>query len=240
MNVTNTATRMGTKTDQGAYLIEDDFMTMHPISKTHPMVLTAAVAVTVFSIIGSAAITGLIPSAHSSHSASYEPLGANHIQPNSDTGRTNTFKSSVTGKDEAKNTTSFSSRVSARDKPALMRNDTHQAANTCSVCGVIESIRAMGQEGEVSGLGAVAGGIVGGAAGNQIGKGKGNTVMTILGIGGGAYAGHTIEKNMKSTTVYVIRVRMEDGTYRKVTQNSQPEFAVGDHVRVAHGSLTST
>ncbi|MCB5187896.1 hypothetical protein LG200_07740 [Methylobacillus caricis] len=34
------------------------------IKKTHPMVLVAATALTVFSLLGSAAITGLIPTAH--------------------------------------------------------------------------------------------------------------------------------------------------------------------------------
>ncbi len=36
---------------------------MNHLRKTHPMVLIAAIALTVFSLIGSAAITGLIPSA---------------------------------------------------------------------------------------------------------------------------------------------------------------------------------
>ena len=38
---------------------------MNHLRKTHPMVLIAAIALTVFSLIGSAAITGLIPSAPS-------------------------------------------------------------------------------------------------------------------------------------------------------------------------------
>lgn len=36
---------------------------MNHLRKTHPMVLIAAIALTVFSLVGSAAITGLIPSA---------------------------------------------------------------------------------------------------------------------------------------------------------------------------------
>lgn len=39
---------------------------MNHLRKTHPMVLIAAIALTIFSLIGSAAITGLIPSAPSS------------------------------------------------------------------------------------------------------------------------------------------------------------------------------
>lgn len=213
-------------------------MTMHALRKTHPMVLTAAVAVTIFSILGSAAITGLIPSAHSGRAESMQAIPANDRQFTVEPRKDENFKSSVTSKGEAKTAPSASSHVSAKDKPSLASKDAKQPA-VCSTCGVIESIRLVEREGDGSGLGAVAGGVVGGVAGNQIGKGKGNTLMTILGIGGGAYAGHTIEKNMKSSTAYVVKVRMEDGTYRSVTQHSQPEYAVGDHVRVAHGSLTS-
>jgi hypothetical protein len=36
---------------------------MNHLRKTHPMVLIAAIALTIFSLVGSAAITGLIPSA---------------------------------------------------------------------------------------------------------------------------------------------------------------------------------
>ena len=38
---------------------------MNHLRKTHPMVLIAAIALTIFSVVGSAAITGLIPSAPS-------------------------------------------------------------------------------------------------------------------------------------------------------------------------------
>lgn len=213
-------------------------MNTYPMRKTHPMVLTAAIAVTVFSILGSAAITGLIPSAHSGRAESMRTVSTDANDTLAPVSRDETFKSTVTGKGEGKTAPPTESRVVGHDKPALSgKEDKHAAA--CGTCGVIESIRTVEREGDGSGLGAVAGGVVGGVAGNQIGKGKGNTLMTILGIGGGAYAGHTIEKNMKSTTAYIVKVRMEDGTYRSITMHNQPDYAVGDHVRVAHGSLTS-
>ncbi len=40
-------------------------MQTNNLRKTHPMVLIAAVAITIFSLLGSAVITGLIPTAHS-------------------------------------------------------------------------------------------------------------------------------------------------------------------------------
>jgi len=213
-------------------------MNTYPTRKTHPMVLTAAVAVTIFSILGSAAITGLIPSAHSGRAESLRAMSSDTADIPTPVTRDESFKSAVTGKGDGKTETPVASRVIGHDKTSLSGGEDKPAA-VCATCGVIESIRSVEHEGDGSGLGAIAGGVVGGAAGNQIGNGKGNTLMTILGIGGGVYAGHTIEKNMKSTTAYIVKVRMADGTYRSVTMHNQPDFSVGDHVRVAHGSLTS-
>jgi outer membrane lipoprotein SlyB len=209
---------------------------MHTPARNHPLVLAAAVAVIIFSLLGSAAITGLIPAAHSERA---EPVKA----PAEITSSTET--TDIQKKPQASSTSTKSSTKSQAGEPGSARTpDREKSSGTkvtktavCATCGVIESIRMVQQEGEGSGLGAVAGGVTGGLIGNQIGKGRGNTVMTILGVGGGAYAGHTIEKTIKSTTSYVIQVRMEDGSYRTVTKHSQPEYAVGDHVRVVSGNL---
>lgn len=191
------------------------------LRKTHPMVLVAAVALTIFSLLGSAAITGLIPTAHSekdsSPVATDAPASAGH----------------ATGMDR------FNSRTAQADPQLQQHPAVGQRSNTCSHCGRIVSIRAVEQEGEASGLGAVAGGVAGGVLGNQIGKGRGNTLMTVLGVGGGAYAGHTIEKNMKKTTAYVIKIEMQDGAVRTVTQYDPPQFSVGDRVQLKSGQLAA-
>ena len=211
-------------------------MNTYHTRKTHPMVLTAAVAVAIFSILGSAAITGLIPSAHSGRAESLRAMSSDTIDIPTPVTRDESFKSAVTGKGERKTETPAENRVMDHDKPSLSGREDKPAA-VCTTCGVIESIRSVEHEGEGDGLGTLAGGVVGGVAGNQIGKG--NTLTTILGIGGGTYADHAIENNMQSTTAYIVKVRMADGTYRSVTMRNQPDLSVGDHVRVAHGSLTS-
>jgi len=213
------------------------------IRKTHPMVLTAAVAVTIFSLLGSAAITGLIPTVHSSreettlqsdnfngYSKESQDPNAYNTSPAADNGARHLANPSAA----PANTIGHSVKTTTAAKPT-----EEKSVAACNTCGVIESIRLVQRDGEASGLGAVAGGVVGGVAGNQIGKGKGNTLMTILGMGGGAYAGHTIEKKIKTTSAYQVKIHMEDGTYRSVTQASQPEYAVGDHVKVLNGRLTS-
>lgn len=202
------------------------------LRKTHPMVLIAAVAVTVFSLLGSAAITGLIPSAHSEK----QEVAMATSSPEKTDSAISGHSTTAGNQDKAASGTS-KNMANDQIKP---QQPKHSADNipACANCGTIVSIQTLQHEGEGTGLGAVAGGVAGGLVGNQIGKGNGNTLMTILGLGGGAYAGHTIEKKMKSTTDYIIKVRMEDGSYRTITQHDQPKYAVGDQVKVRSGQLT--
>jgi outer membrane lipoprotein SlyB len=104
------------------------------------------------------------------------------------------------------------------------------AAAACATCGVIEAVTPFEQKGEGTGIGAVAGGVLGGVLGNQVGGGNGKKAMTVLGAVGGGMAGHEIEKRQRSTTQYSVKVRMEDGTMRTVTQSTAP--TVGQKVTV--------
>ncbi|QJC56966.1 Outer membrane lipoprotein SlyB [Polaromonas vacuolata] len=97
------------------------------------------------------------------------------------------------------------------------------ATAACKNCGTVESVSSVQRQGQVNGVtvgdttvgvGTIAGGILGGLLGNQIGGGRGNTAATVLGVAGGAYAGNSVEKNMKKVTVYLVRVRMDDGSIR--------------------------
>lgn len=119
-----------------------------------------------------------------------------------------------------------------RSQSSPTRSETAAPAS-CASCGVVESVQAVKQQGQGTGVGAVAGGVVGGLLGNQMGKGSGKTAMTVLGAVGGGYAGHTIEKNARSTTSYQMRVRMEDGSLRSFT--SANAVAVGARVKVDNG-----
>ena len=126
-------------------------------------------------------------------------------------------------------------QVARNDKVAV---ETHQPArHVCSNCGVIESINAVEEAGQGSGLGAITGGVVGGLVGNQIGKGNGKTVATIAGVAGGAYAGNQIEKNVKKTSHYNVEVRMEDGSFRTIRQNSATGMSYGDKVKIIDGEI---
>ena len=106
---------------------------------------------------------------------------------------------------------------------------------TCTRCGTIEAVTPFTRQGQASGVGMVGGAVVGGVLGNQVGKGSGRAVATVLGAAGGGWAGNTIEKNMKKTTAYSVRVRMQDGTSRVIEQSAAP--MVGSKVTVDGGTL---
>lgn len=109
----------------------------------------------------------------------------------------------------------------------------------CANCGNVESVRTITQRAEGSGLGAAGGAVIGGLLGNQVGGGNGRTLATAAGAIGGAVVGNQVEGNMKATTSYEIRVRLDDGTLRTFRQSSQPAWRSGERVRIVNGKLRS-
>lgn len=122
------------------------------------------------------------------------------------------------------------SPVNAAPQPAARPQPVRTAAPApvCTVCGRVESVDAVQQGAPATGVGAVAGGVLGAVVGNQIGKGSGRTAATVLGAVGGGYVGHKVEERTRTQTVYQIAVRMEDGSVRRFTR-AQPT-AVGTPV----------
>lgn len=111
------------------------------------------------------------------------------------------------------------------------------SAPACINCGTISAIREVERKGEGTGLGAIAGGVLGGVLGHQIGHGTGKTVATVAGAAGGAYAGHQIEKGARSTKVWNVTIRMDNGSDRTLALDTAPSLAVGDRVRLEGNSI---
>ena len=109
--------------------------------------------------------------------------------------------------------------------------------------GVVQSIDLVQQQqqntgigGTGIGVGVIAGAVVGGILGNQVGGGTGNTAATVLGAAGGAYAGNEIEKrNQQNVNAYKFTIRMNDGSYQTLTQNTNADVRVGDRVVIDNG-----
>lgn len=220
--------------------------------RIHPLMAAAAVSVTLVSLIGVAALTGLLPMSKATQ-------GANNTSatPQVQTALMAPAQTPVQQQQSAQNS------IETQQAPAAVHHSTpkhvaqqHQpqqhhtrtttdgvqqqaAAQTCSDCGRIEAVEAVQSAAPASGVGVGVGAVVGGLLGNQVGKGNGRTLATIAGAVGGGYAGNEVEKRTRTTTTYQVRVRMEDGEVRNFTQNGTNGWRTGDRVRIVNGALTS-
>ena len=184
--------------------------------RIHPLTAAAAVAVILLCGVGIASMTGLLPNAFSHASSSAQgddtaPATNMHVPP-------------------PPAQANLADKALPPARPVIA---------SCTSCGTVESVRTVEVKGQGTGLGAVAGGVTGAVVGHQIGNGNGNVAMTILGAAGGAFAGNEIEKNVKKHYSYRVTVRMDDGTYRTISQANPPSVAVGEKVRVANGTVVA-
>jgi outer membrane lipoprotein SlyB len=105
-------------------------------------------------------------------------------------------------------------------------------------CGTVIGIDRYKIEGEGSVVGAIAGGLVGGLLGSQVGGGSGKTVATVGGAAGGAYAGHQIEKRMKTKKMVRITVKFDSGEQQDFhVEGDKSPFPRGARVQVKDGQL---
>jgi outer membrane lipoprotein SlyB len=216
------------------------------VSRIHPLVAAAAVSVILVSLVGVAAITGLLPDSHS-NAAPTAALSAPDTKATQDTNPANELADKAPSKEDnsapAKPVASVTQKPASTSRPAKTSQAQRiaQAAPVappvCNSCGRVESVLAVRGEAPGSGVGAVAGGVVGGLLGNQVGGGSGRTLATVAGAVGGGFAGNAIEKRMKTT--YQVRVRMDNGAIRNFPYNNQPNWQAGDRIRVVDGYLTA-
>jgi outer membrane lipoprotein SlyB len=103
--------------------------------------------------------------------------------------------------------------------------------------GTIESIQVTNADGRTSGAGAIVGGLVGALAGNQVGSGGGRTAATVAGGVAGAAIGNNVERNRNNDgqQMYQVNIRLDNGEYRTVVQDSVYDLRVGNRVRVVDG-----
>ncbi|MEO8670539.1 MAG: glycine zipper 2TM domain-containing protein [Tahibacter sp.] len=110
----------------------------------------------------------------------------------------------------------------------------------CQNCGVITDVSREGRgEDRHLGGGTVLGAIVGGALGNQVGKGDGRKAATIAGVVAGGAVGHNVEKNRRNSRSYwTVEVQMDNGGSRTVSLGSNRDgLRRGDRVQVRGGQI---
>src|SRR5690606_23019083 len=162
-------------------------------SRIHPLAAAASVSVILVSAVGVAAMTGLLPDSHSN--ATPAPLAS--VPPSPDVALPlNTQAASAAEKESAttatdKETVARASEPATVEKAATPRTTSAAPAQTrtptyadssrvapkappvCYDCGRVEAINAIQSQAAPTGVGMVAGSVLGGLIGNQIGGGNG-------------------------------------------------------------------
>lgn len=224
-------------------------------SQTHPLILTAAAAVTIASGVVIANLAGWLPqpkpeasqvtqtvaqpatvTAEPAPVATAKPapqkVGAGETAPKVHKAPPPVYKVPASA---SVNTPSY--RMPPPPPPAAAPDMARAAPPLCRDCGTVEAIEEVPVEGKAGAGGAIAGGVVGSVIGNQIGEGSGRTVARLLGMAGGAYVGHQIEKSGNKSVRYDITVRFEDGTSQRVSSTTPPAWRSGDKVRMQNGEI---
>ena len=223
--------------------------------RLHPLLTAAAISVTVFSAVGVAAVTGLIPSSIGSHKQEaavesaqevakpLEPVAIEQPAPQAapkpvhkkPVARTSTPKPSApVAYNDYGTPPPPPPMAQAPATPVETPKPVAQPGNLATV----QAVREVKDAGESTALGPVAGGIAGAVLGNQIGKGHGSQkVITVLGAAGGAFAGHAIEKQARGTTHWEVDVRRDDGANETVRSDVAPSYQPGQRVRLIDGRL---
>ncbi len=203
--------------------------------QTHPLIIIAAIAITLFSLVGIGAVLGWIPTSVGNPGVASAPVALAPEQP-------------AAQPEEAKPERKPAAKP--KPKPVAKSEPLHEPARAavpppppvvvaaiCRECAVIEEVREVEKAGQGSGAGAVGGAVVGGVLGHQMGGGRGKDIATVLGALGGGLAGNAIEKNAKKTVEYQIVIRYEDGTKGLFTQATPPTWRPGDKVKVINGVI---
>ena len=107
--------------------------------------------------------------------------------------------------------------------------------SNCHDCGTVTDIVGYEGDGRTTGAGVVAGALLGGLAGNQVGGGDGRRLATVAGAVAGGVAGHRIEQRARSANEYDIHIRLDNGRHTMVQQSGLGGVQIGSYVRVAGG-----
>ena len=114
---------------------------------------------------------------------------------------------------------------------------TYQVVNApVARTGTVESVREVVEQEGSSGLGMIAGGLIGGGLGSLVGAGTGRTVATVVGALGGGYVGNQLESK-QTQVAYEIGVKYDDGTWATIRQTSPTGLRIGDRVVVTDNSI---
>jgi outer membrane lipoprotein SlyB len=215
--------------------------------RLHPLLVLAAISLTVFSAVGIAALTGLIPHSKGSINDSTpaavsaapvtEPAPAPSVAPSAPAApkpvKKHVARAAAPKPIEPVIYRDFGDPVPLAQAPQVV--ETPKPVVKPGVLGTVQSVREVEQKGDAKGVGAVGGGLAGAVLGHNIGDH--NKLVTVLGAAGGAFVGNQIEKQARATKHWELTVRYDDGTTQTFASDAQPFWHQGDRVRLYEGKL---
>ena len=229
-------------------------------ARIHPLVAAAAVAVTLASATGIAAMTGWLPTSHANTASGPQPASAVVAQAGNATPDAEQPQPYVERRqiaEEAPRRAPSHHRRVVQTEPApryasgdVYRSPAEPAAPTPVAtaptpvaadpnAGEVVAINAVQTPEPSTGLGALGGAVAGGLIGNQVGQGRGRMLATLAGALGGGLAGNGIEHVVRKATTYQVQVRMSDGSYRNFNYPTQPAVQIGERVHVSGETLSA-
>jgi outer membrane lipoprotein SlyB len=227
--------------------------------RLHPLLTAAAISITVFSAVGVASLTGLIP--HSFGSQKHETAPQEQVslqapaevakpaEPVSEQPAPQAAPKPAPKKPVVHNSTPKPAPVAYNDygtppppppyaQAPAVPVETPRPVVQPGALATVQAVREVKDKGDATALGPIAGGIAGAVLGNQIGQGHGSKkVITVLGAAGGAFAGRAIEQQARGTAHWEIDVRRDDGAAETVRSDVAPSYQPGQRVRLIDGRL---
>lgn len=209
--------------------------------RLHPLLTAAAISVTVFSAVGVAAITGLIPhskgepkeatplAAVEAPATQPAPAPAPAVHPAPKPAKKPVVRHTPPAPAVAYN---------APIPPLAQAPQTYEAPKPVQkpgTYGVVESVKEVELKGDAKGIGAVGGALAGAVLGHNIGDH--NKIVTVLGAAGGGLLGNQIEKTVRTEKAWEMTVRYDDGTTQSFQSKEQPIWHPGERVRYYEGKL---
>ena len=207
--------------------------------RLHPLLTVAAISLIVFSAVGVAALTGVLPASRGSS----EPAPAAVIAPEAPEPIEHAVSMPAPVGTSAAPVAKPKHRHVARavaprpPAPAPVAQAEPVKPALAGVGGTIESVKEIEQKGENPIAGPILGGIAGAVLGHQFGEGRGKTVATAVGAGAGILGGKVIEQKVRATKHWETTVRLEDGSTQSFKSEAQPLWHAGERVRVVDGQI---
>ncbi|MFZ6769957.1 glycine zipper 2TM domain-containing protein [Undibacterium sp. Di26W] len=153
----------------------------------HPLVAGAACSVILVSLLGVAAITGILPSSHSTTAPAATTLAATD-NVNGMNGNNGSNGNSTSGMNSMQPAQQYAAPV---NHPKVAQSSHGSQPRTYSNNAPAQPVAHNNQN---SAVGIGVGAVVGGLLGSQVGNGNGRTLATIAGAVGGGYVGNEVAK----------------------------------------------